>query len=187
MFGSVTLTGPGGVGKTRLALQVAADLHAAFVDGVWFVDLAPIRDPELVVTTIAQTLRITEGSNRPPVEQLQSYLRDKQLPLVLDNFEHVVAAGPHVTTLLATAPGLTVLVTSRMVLRLSGEHVFPVPPLALPDPQEVPSISALNDSDAVTLFYACARATKLDFVLTPANAVVVAGIRQRSHAFLAGD
>ena len=128
----VTLTGPGGTGKTRLALQVAAELLDDFADGVYFVNLAPISDPSLVATTIAQTLGVAEVASRPVEESLHAYLRAKQMLLLLDNFEQVLDAAPLVAELLAAAPGLKVLVTSRAVLHLYGEHEFAVPPLALP-------------------------------------------------------
>src|SRR6266545_119370 len=129
----LTLTGPGGTGKTRLAVQVAAELLEAFVDGVWFVDLAPLSDPALVLPTIIETLGLKEIGGQLPVEQLKDYLRGKQLLLVLDNFEQIVDAASQVAELLAAAPQLKVLVTSRVVLRVRGEKEFPVPPLALPD------------------------------------------------------
>jgi predicted ATPase len=128
----VTLTGPGGTGKTRVALETAAELLEAFRDGVWFVNLAPISAPSLVATTIAQTLGLRQGDGRPLLEQLQDYLREKQLLLLLDNFEQVAEAAPLVGELLAVAPGLKVLATSRMPLHLSGEREIAVPPLELP-------------------------------------------------------
>jgi predicted ATPase len=127
----VTLTGPGGTGKTRLGLQAVAELFESFADGVFFVDLAPISDPELVVTTIAQTLGLTATGARP-ADQLKAVLRHQRLLLLLDNYEQVLAAAPLVAELLAAAPGLEVLVTSRAALHLSGEHEYAVPPLALP-------------------------------------------------------
>ncbi len=133
----------------------------------------------LVVTTIARTLGIREGSGRPVPERLQDYLRDKHVLLVLDNFEQIVAAGPAIAALLATAPALTVLVTSRVVLHLSGEYVVPVSPLALPDSQQVSSIEELTCSEAVALFVARAQAAMPDFALIPANACAVAEICQR--------
>ncbi len=131
----VTLTGPGGAGKTRLGLQVAAELLGDFRDGVCFVALAAITAPGLVGSTIAQTLDRTQAGSQPSIEDLTAFLREKQLLLVLDNFEQVAGAAPLIATLLAHAPQLKVLVTSRGVLHLSGEYEFPVPPLALP-PQE---------------------------------------------------
>src|SRR5690606_27176603 len=135
----LTLTGPGGSGKTRLALQAAAEMMAHFPDGVFFVALAPISDPGLVASTIAQTLGITESPKRPIFERLKEHLRAKSLLLVLDNFEQVIAAAPRVAELLATCPELKLLVTSREALHLSGEREYPVPPLPLPDLSEPPS------------------------------------------------
>jgi predicted ATPase len=129
----VTLTGPGGTGKTRLALQVGADLIEQFEDGVSFVDLAPIREPELVLSTIAHTLNVKESAETPLLEGVKAFLREKQMLLLLDNFEQVLEAAPLVAELLATAPRLKVLVTSRAALHLRGEHEFAVPPLALPE------------------------------------------------------
>ena len=129
----VTLTGPGGVGKTRLALQVAAERADHFADGVVFVSLASIRDPELVLPTIAQALDLPEIGDRPLAEQLTAVLRRQHLLLVLDNVEQVVEAAPRITALLGACPGLKALVTSRAVLRVTGEHEFPVLPLTLPD------------------------------------------------------
>src|SRR5919199_1035129 len=162
--GLVTLTGSGGTGKTRLALQVATDLLDAFPDGVWFVDLAPITDPALVVSTIAHTLGITEVGGHALGDTLTASLRDKHLLLLLDNFEQVAA------------PALTVLVTSRAPLHLSGEHEVPVPPLALPDPTQPPTPARLAQSAAVALFIARAQAVTPAFQLTPANAAAVAEI-----------
>ena len=130
----LTLTGPGGVGKTRLAIQVAAEVAAAFPDGTWFVPLDPVREPGLVVPAIAQALGLREMGGRPLRNRLTKYLHERHMLLVLDNFEHVVAAAPDIADLLIACPYLTVLVTSRDILRLSGEHTFPVPPLTLPDP-----------------------------------------------------
>src|SRR4030095_2678928 len=123
------LTGPGGVGKTRLAIEVAADLEASFEDGVVFVSLPAVRDPDLVISEIAHALDLRELAGRPPPEQLAAALRSKHLLLVLDNFEQVVEAAPQVTALLVACPRLKVLVTSRAVLRVTGEQDFPVPSL----------------------------------------------------------
>src|SRR5215208_5259261 len=172
----LTLTGPGGVGKTRLALHIALEVAGSFAEGVRFVDLAAIREPTLVVTTIAQALGLREMGGRPLTERLVALLRDKQMLLVLDNFEHVVMAGPQVTDLLAACPRLTVLATSRAVLRVSGERAFPVPPLALPDPELDRSVDQVAASDAVRLFLDLAQAVSPDFVLTEANAPTVAAI-----------
>ncbi len=170
--GLLTLTGPGGVGKTRLALQVAANLLDQFVDGVYFVSLAPISDPALVNITIAQTLGVRETVGRSMLESLQAYLHDKQLLLVLDNFEQVLAATPLVSALVNECRRLKVLVTSRATLHLYGEQEFPVPPLALPDTRH--PTTDLNDYAAIHLFCQRAKAVKPDFVLTAANTADVA-------------
>ncbi|MCG8349865.1 MAG: tetratricopeptide repeat protein [Chloroflexales bacterium] len=129
----VTLTGVGGVGKTRLALQVAASLLDHYTDGVWFVDLASLSDPALIPTAIAQTLHLTETGKQSLGGRVIDYLRSKHLLLLLDNFEHLLAAAPFLADLVAAAPGVQLLVTSRALLRLSDEHEIVVPPLALPD------------------------------------------------------
>ena len=177
----LTLTGPGGVGKTRLALSVAMaeDTIAAFPDGIWFVPLAQIRDPNLVPSVMASTLGRTETGNRSPVEEIRDFLRERRALLVLDNFEHVLDAGPLVADLLATCRGMTVLVTSSSVLRLSGEHDFAVPPLSLPDAASNASPDQLLASDAVRLFVARAQAVDGDFRLTDVNAPAVAAICHR--------
>jgi predicted ATPase/transcriptional regulator with XRE-family HTH domain len=172
----LTLTGPGGVGKTRLAIHIAQEVASSNADGVRVIDLAAIRDPTLVITTIAQTLGLREMGGRPLTERLVALLRDKEMLLVLDNFEHVVMAGPQVTDLLAACPRLTVLVTSRAVLRVSGERAFPVPPLALPDPELDRSVDQVAASEAVRLFLDRAQAVSPDFALTEANAPTVAAI-----------
>jgi predicted ATPase/class 3 adenylate cyclase/DNA-binding NarL/FixJ family response regulator len=172
----VTLTGPGGTGKTRLAMQVAAELLDSFTDGVWFVDLAPIRDADLVIPAIMQTMGVKEQGHITPLEQLQAHLRDKQLLLLLDNFEQVVDAAPRVAELLAAAPQLKILVTSRVVLHLRGEQEFAVPPLALPGQHQLPSLEHVSQYAAVALFIARAQAVKPDFVVTNQNAPAVAEI-----------
>ncbi|RIK44547.1 MAG: hypothetical protein DCC55_01935 [Chloroflexi bacterium] len=179
--GLLTLTGPGGIGKTRLALQVAANLLDHFIDGVYFVSLAPIRDATLVIPEIAQTLGVHEVSGQSLQESLQASLRDRQLLLALDNFEQVVTAAPLVGALLAGCPRLKVLVTSRATLHLYGEHEFPVPPLALPDLKRLAALGEertphLAQVAAVALFVQRAVAAKPDFALTTTNATAVAEI-----------
>src|SRR5262249_9099048 len=142
----LTLTGPGGTGKTRLSIGVAAQLQDQFPDGVWFVNLAPISDPALVLSTIAQVLGVKEAAGQPLAQVLARYLGDKTLLLVLDNGEQVVAAAPDLAGLLAAGPRLKALASSRIPLRIYGEYEFAVPPLALPDlarlaSDAVPSIS----------------------------------------------
>ncbi len=172
----VTLTGPGGVGKTRLGLEVAADLLDDFPDGVCFVPLAPISDPDLVVPALAQALGIKEAGERPLLDLLQAYVRDKHLLLLLDNFEQVATAAPRLANLLADCPQLKVLVTSRAVLHIRGEHEFPVPPLALPDLTHLPGSESLLQYAAVALFLYCAQAARPDFQVTPASTRTIAEI-----------
>src|SRR5947209_15746433 len=140
----VTLTGTGGVGKTRLGLQVAADLLDDFVDGIYFIQLAPVSDPTLVVATIARMLGVKEIGERALFNLLKAYLQDKRLLLLLDNFEQVLAAAPGLSDLLSDCPQLKILVTSRAVLHIRGEHEFPVPPLALPDLIHLPESETLS-------------------------------------------
>jgi predicted ATPase/class 3 adenylate cyclase/DNA-binding CsgD family transcriptional regulator len=166
----VTLTGPGGTGKTRLALQVAAEVSERFKSGVFFVNLAPISDPALVVPTIAQTLAIREGSGQALLERLTEELQPQQMLLLLDNFEQVVSAAEQVAALLSACPRLKVLVTSREVLHVRAEHEFPVPPLAVPDPLHLPALATLSQQAAVALFLQQAQAVKPDFQLTDVNA-----------------
>jgi len=127
----LTFTGAGGVGKTRLALQIATEVQGGFTDGVCFVSLAPVNDTELVLPAVVQALSLQSSSNRTPLELLKSMLRAQHLLLLLDNFEQVVAAAPLLVDLLAACPHLKLLVTSREVLRVRGEREFQVPPLAL--------------------------------------------------------
>ncbi len=172
----VTLTGTGGVGKTRLGLEVAADLLGNFPDGVCFVPLASISNPDLVIPTIAQVLGIKEAGEQPVAELLQAHLRDKRLLLLLDNFEQVLAAATGLSDLLADCPQLKILVTSRAVLHIRGEHEFPVSPLALPDLSHLPESESLLQYAAVALFLQCAKAAKPDFQVTPANTRAIAEI-----------
>jgi predicted ATPase/class 3 adenylate cyclase len=175
----VTCTGPGGTGKTRLALQAAADVLDYFPDGVWFVALAPISDPALVLPTIAAALRVKEEPARPLRDTLRTWLADRRLLLLLDNFEQVLDAAAAVSALLRAAPGLTVLVTSRTLLHLYGEHAFPVPPLQLPGPDQVLSPDALGEVPAIALFLARARAANPGVTLSAGNAAAVAAICAR--------
>ena len=175
----LTLTGTGGVGKTRLAFQVATDLLADFPDGVYFVSLAPISDPALVIPTIAQTFDLKETAARLLLDLLKDSLGDKHLLLLLDNFEQVLAAAPHLTDLLTNCPHLTILVTSRATLHVQGEHEFPVPPLTLPNLNQFLPREALSRYDAVALFVSRAQATKPTFQLTATNAHAVAEICTR--------
>jgi predicted ATPase/DNA-binding CsgD family transcriptional regulator len=172
----VTLTGPGGVGKTRLGLEVAADLLDDFPDGVCFVPLAPISDPDLVVPALAQTLGIKEAGEQPEADLLQAYVHDKHMLLLLDNFEQVAAAAPRLADLLSGSPQLKILVTSRAVLHIRGEHEFPIPPLALPDLTHLPGSESLLQYAAVALFLHCAQAARPDFQVTPANTRTIAEI-----------
>src|SRR2546429_8177119 len=175
----LTLTGPGGSGKTRLGLQVAAELSDHFTDGIYFVNLAPISDAELVVPTIAQTLGVKESPTRSMVEQLQAFMQEKLLLLVLDNFEQVVSAAPRLSDLLARCPHLKLLVTSRTVLHLAAEHEFAVPPLSLPDLNHLPALVTLSQYEAVALFLAPAQALKPDFQVNNASAPAVGGVCTR--------
>ncbi|HUS13449.1 MAG TPA: LuxR C-terminal-related transcriptional regulator [Chloroflexia bacterium] len=170
----VTLTGPGGVGKTRLALQLATDLRDAFVDGIWFVDLAAVRDPARVPATVARALGLQSGG--PPLTLLGRVLRDQHVLLVLDNFEQVMEAAPVVAQLLAAAPDLTILTTSRAPLRLTYEQEYAVSPLALPPVQPA---EPLDTYPAVQLFVRHARAVQPDFRLTADNGAAVAAICRR--------
>ncbi len=172
----VTLTGTGGVGKTRLALQVATALLDEFADGVSFISLAPISDPDLVVPTIAQSFDVKESRARSLLDLLKVYLRDKHLLLVLDNFEQLLPAASQLTDLLTSCPHLSILVTSRATLRVQGEHEFPVPPLSLPDLTHLPDLATLSQYEAVALFIARAQAVKPDFQVSDATAPTVAEI-----------
>ena len=172
----VTLSGPGGIGKTRLGLQVAAELFDDFPDGVYFVDLAPIRESALVISAIAQTLGMRQTGGQPLVSQLKQFLGNKRMLLMLDNFEQVLDAAPLLAELLAAVPQLKLLVTSREVLHLRGEKEVEVPPLALPDRAQLPPLEVLSQYAAVALFTERSFDVRADFQLTNANAAAVAEI-----------
>jgi non-specific serine/threonine protein kinase len=172
----LTLTGPGGVGKTRLAIRVAEVFATDCPDGVWFVPLAPVRDSALVASTLAQALEVSEKGGRQTNEAIAAFLAERRGLLILDNFEHILDAGPLVTDLLASCPMLKVLVTSRTVLRLSGEHDVAVPPLSRPNDHLLDSAPArcLNSSEAVRLFVDRATAANAEFALTDGSMADVA-------------
>jgi predicted ATPase/transcriptional regulator with XRE-family HTH domain len=172
----LTITGPGGVGKTRLALEVASELQDAFPDGIRFVDLAPLRSPELVLPAVARALNVQEHGRQPLLATLQTYLQAPKLLLMLDNFEHVLAATPRLAELLAACPGLKLLVTSRSRLRLRWEHTLTLAPLPVPDPQTPQTMEALAALPAVALFVERARASNPTFALTAANQPAVAAL-----------
>jgi predicted ATPase len=174
----VTLTGPGGVGKTRLALAVAAAAVAAdFADGVAFVSLESLRDPALVLPTVAHALGLPDLGDRPLAERLVAHLRSRRMLLVLDTFEQVAAAAPLLADLVSACPGLTVLVTSRVVLHLSAEHTVQIFPLDLPSSEE--SVAVVAASPAAQLFVERAEAADPTFALTESNAATIAAICRR--------
>lgn len=172
----LTLTGPGGVGKTRIAMEIAVEQAQVFDDGVRVVPLAPIRDPSLVALAIARAFGILGGGDHPPMTTVVEHLRDRSLLLVLDNLEQVVEAAPIVAHLLGSCPGLKVLATSRIPLNIRAEHEFPVPPLGLADPGPCPDGSPVAASPAVALFVERARAACPEFDLTDENAPAIAQI-----------
>jgi predicted ATPase/DNA-binding CsgD family transcriptional regulator len=176
----VTLTGPGGVGKTRLSLRAAEDLLGDFAEGVWFVDLAPLADPALVPQQMAVILGVPEYPGRPILETLTSHLRDRQVLLVLDNCEHLLGACARLAdTLLRLCPRVTILATSREPLGIAGEVGYPVPSLSFPDPDHLPVIEGLIDYVAVRLFVDRARLVLPDYQVAPHNAIGLARICQR--------
>ncbi|HET9493410.1 MAG TPA: helix-turn-helix domain-containing protein, partial [Chloroflexia bacterium] len=174
----ISLTGPPGTGKTRLALHVAGEAAGEFRDGVRFVALASITDPDLVPATIARCLGLSEAGGPPIIEQVIQRLSDAEMLLVLDNFEQVVPAGPLVADIMAQVPGCKFIVTSREALHLRGEQIFPVPPLGLPQPPEIQP-AALLSAPAVALFVQRAREIDPSFALTEENAADVAAICYR--------
>ena len=175
----LTLTGPGGTGKTRLALEAGARAMVSFPGGVFFVALAPIADPRLVSTTIAHALGLPDEGGRSPVARVLDHLRDRKTLLILDNFEQLTEAAPVVTELLAGAPGLSVLVTSRGALHLYGEQEYPVPPMSVPDPDDLLGADGLDRFEAVRLFVDRASAVRPGFTLDAENAAAVAAICAR--------
>lgn len=175
----LTLTGAPGIGKTRLAIEVASELESSFKGGVHFVELAPIITGDLVIHAVADTLGVKEAEGQSLLERVTRYLRDREVLLVLDNFEQVVEAGPVVTELLTWCPLVKVLITSREALNVHGERQFPVPPLKLPDQAQLPGVEDLNRYPAIDLFVRSAQAISPDFKLTEGNAEAVATICAR--------
>lgn len=175
----VTLTGPAGAGKTRLSLQIAAQVINEFAHGVFTTSLASVTDAAEVPAAIVGTLGLKEDASRAPLVTLTEYLRDRQMLLLLDTFEHVAAAAPGLATLLEAAPGVKMLLTSRAILHLPGEVGFAVPPLALPDPAALPPLAELLQYDAIAFFVARAREAAPNFQLTADNAPAIAAICAR--------
>lgn len=170
----LTITGPPGVGKTRLSLAAAQAMRQEFADGVCFVALAPIADGRYLPAAILRALDLADAGGERQLQHLKAWLRDKDLLLVLDNFEHLAPVAPLLIELLEAAPALKILVTSRTLLHLYGEHELVAPPLALPDRKSLAAPADLTHYAAVELFVARARAAKLDFTLNDANKVAVA-------------
>ena len=175
----VTLTGPGGTGKSRLALRVATELLHSFADGAFFVALASVRRHALVMSALARALGVREGQGRTLQEALEDHLRDRAILLVFDNFEHVRQAGRPLAELMAQCPGVKVLITSREALRLSGEYDVPVPPLGLPERGRLPAVLELASYEAIRLFVDRAQAARSDFDLNDENATPVTDICRR--------
>lgn len=171
----LTLSGPGGIGKTRLAIEVGSDLAHSFADGVVYVQLASLVDPELVPSAVAGALGLQETGTQPLIETIEEYLRDKRALLLLDNFEHLLAAAPVVSQLLDGPPDVKLLVTSRSVLRLMAEYTYDVRPLALPESANM-DVNALAQVDSIVLFLRRARAAKPAFQMTDENAAIIAAI-----------
>jgi predicted ATPase/DNA-binding CsgD family transcriptional regulator len=175
----VTLTGPGGSGKTRLCIALAAAVADDYPDGVYFVPLAPVRDPGLVPSTIAQSIGLQDARDRPLMEHLVSQLRERQLLIVLDNFEHLLDGAPVVTRLLEETRAVRILVSSRSSLRVSGEQECPVPPLAVPEEDAGPAAASLAACESVRLFAERAAAAVPGFTLDDENAAAIAAIARR--------
>jgi non-specific serine/threonine protein kinase len=175
----LTLTGTGGVGKTRVGLRVAQELRHEYADGASLVGLAAVKDPALVIPTVARTLGLRETGSRPVFERLLDHLSEKEMLLVLDNFEQVRASSPLLLRLISGCPRLKALLTSRVALRVRGEQQFGVPPLGTPAPRSEPDAASIEGSPAVALFVGRARAVDPTFRLTDANAPAVAEICRR--------
>ncbi|HET7465442.1 MAG TPA: adenylate/guanylate cyclase domain-containing protein [Candidatus Dormibacteraeota bacterium] len=176
----LTLTGPGGIGKTRLSLQLAADLVQSFPDGVYFVPLSAVTDPDLIASVIAQSIGLAVTGTRRPLDVVLEYLRGKKILLVLDNFEQLMPEGaPVVSGILHDSADVKAIVSSRAVLRVYGEQEFAVQPLRVPDVKALPSLAALSQFEAVRLFIDRAVAARHDFQVTNENAPAVAGICER--------
>jgi predicted ATPase/class 3 adenylate cyclase len=175
----VTLTGPGGSGKTRLALHAAAEAVELFPTGVWLVSLEAVHEAALLLPTIAQTLGVFESGDRPLEAAIHEHLAGQRVLVVLDNFEQLLDTARTVSDLLDGSPGLQIVVTSRARLRIAAEHAFPVPPLAVPDPRSLPTLDALSQYEAVALFLERARAVAPGFVVTDENAAAIAELCAR--------
>ena len=175
----LTLAGAGGVGKTRLALRLAAEVRRTFPDGVWLADLAPLQDGELVPQTVIAALGLPDHSTRLPVDTLLECLAGKRLLLVLDNCEHLLdACAVLATKLLSNAAELRILATSRQILNVEGEQVFEVPPLSVPDPGRLSAVGSLTEYEAVRLFAERAAAVVPGFAITAGNGAMVARLCQ---------
>ncbi len=172
----LTLTGAPGTGKTRLALKVASSLQAEFSDGVYFVGLAPVSDPEKVPAVIARSLNLREEPNRSPLAMIQEQLRERTVLLLLDNFEHLTWAGSYIGELVETCPNIKILTTSRTALNIYGEHQFFIRPMDLPGPKEQLRTEDLHQYEAITLFVQRAKSVNPDFHLTPGNVAAIADI-----------
>jgi predicted ATPase len=174
----LTLTGPGGSGKTRLGLQLAAEVAGGFPGGVYFVALAPVGNPDLVLSAIAQGLGLRDVGDRPLPDRLRSHLENARVLILLDNFEHLIAAAPVVAQMLQATVALRIVVTSRAPLHVTGEQEYEVPPLRVPDLQST-TVAAVGGCESVRLFTERARAVWPGFVLDEENAALVAGIARR--------
>src|SRR5437879_87874 len=176
----VSLVGPGGVGKTRLAIRIATDLGRSFAGGPWLIELAEVRDSTLVTNAVLAALDLRDQAATEPQALLLGYLRDKELLLVVDNCEHLLgAAAQLVTEVMRAAPGVRVIATSREPLSVSGEHVLPVPPLELPAAHPIDSLARLGQNEAVMLFVERAVAASGRFELTASNQLAVVELCRR--------